>query len=99
MMDTPRLKNEFGSSHTEGGTYSGNRSYSSTETVVRFYRCGRDVMLRTSWITLNPGRRFRGCPSDEVKRDNPWTLESYLRVRDPDETPQCSPTNGRDSPS
>ncbi|XP_011099267.1 uncharacterized protein LOC105177722 [Sesamum indicum] len=64
-MDSPRSNNEFGSSHTEGGTYSGNWSYSSNEPVDRFCRSGRDVMLRTSWTILNPGRWFRGCPGDE----------------------------------
>ncbi|KAL2238077.1 UNVERIFIED_CONTAM: hypothetical protein Sindi_0999400 [Sesamum indicum] len=65
MMDTPRLRNDFSTSDSEGGTYSRYRSYVSTESVVRFCRCGRDVLLRTSWTTLNSGRRFCGCPGNE----------------------------------
>ncbi|KAL0385469.1 UNVERIFIED_CONTAM: hypothetical protein Sradi_2941200 [Sesamum radiatum] len=58
-----------------GGTHSrwSTRSHykhaaSSTDSdIIRICTCGREVQLRTSWTSTNPGRRFRGCPGNEGK--------------------------------
>ncbi|KAL0456734.1 UNVERIFIED_CONTAM: hypothetical protein Slati_1012600 [Sesamum latifolium] len=42
-----------------------NRSASPYD-LLRICTCGKEVVVRTSWTTTNPGRRFRGCPGNEV---------------------------------
>ncbi|KAL0430727.1 UNVERIFIED_CONTAM: hypothetical protein Sradi_0698700 [Sesamum radiatum] len=37
---------------------------SGDSTVVRTCLCGQEVVVRTPWTNLNPGRHFRGCPGD-----------------------------------
>ncbi|KAL0345332.1 UNVERIFIED_CONTAM: hypothetical protein Sradi_4364500 [Sesamum radiatum] len=57
------------SSRTNSGGRSSNRQppSASSDDVVRICTCGKDVVLRTSWTSINPGRRFRGCPGEEVR--------------------------------
>ncbi|KAL2235561.1 UNVERIFIED_CONTAM: hypothetical protein Sindi_1288300, partial [Sesamum indicum] len=63
-MDTAPFQNDFCSTNDEGRMGSKQHSSASTESVFRVCRCGRDVHLRTSWTTLNSGRRLRGCPGN-----------------------------------
>ncbi|KAL0309138.1 UNVERIFIED_CONTAM: hypothetical protein Sradi_5856100 [Sesamum radiatum] len=44
-----------------------NTASSSDSDIIRICTCGREVAVRTSWTSTNPGRRFRGCPSIEGK--------------------------------
>ncbi|KAL0427358.1 UNVERIFIED_CONTAM: hypothetical protein Slati_2910600 [Sesamum latifolium] len=58
--------------HSSGSdSIHGNRpgaranDYSSADNLFRICTCGKEVVVRTSWTSKNPGRRFCGCPGDE----------------------------------
>ncbi|KAL0409593.1 UNVERIFIED_CONTAM: hypothetical protein Sradi_1893700 [Sesamum radiatum] len=55
--------------HSRWSPRSTNRhTASSTDSdILRICTCGREVVVQTSWMSNNPGRRFRGCPGIEGK--------------------------------
>ncbi|KAK4438911.1 hypothetical protein Salat_0225700 [Sesamum alatum] len=67
-MDSWSGNNSGGSARNgTGRSNSWRNSSSSSAEVMRTCTCGREVVVRTSWTTMNPGRRFRGCPGDAGK--------------------------------
>ncbi|KAL0427178.1 UNVERIFIED_CONTAM: hypothetical protein Slati_2892600 [Sesamum latifolium] len=43
------------------------KASSSNSDILRICTCGREEAVRTSWMSTNPSRRFRGCSDDEGK--------------------------------
>ncbi|KAK4428808.1 hypothetical protein Salat_1180700 [Sesamum alatum] len=57
------VPNRGSSSGTNGSGRPNSRhiGFFSADDVMRICSCGCEIMLRTSWTTTNPGRRFRAC--------------------------------------
>ncbi|KAK4396911.1 hypothetical protein Sango_1527700 [Sesamum angolense] len=51
-------------------TYRSNSTHTTSSSevdILRICTCGRELLVRTSWTSTNPGRRFRGCPGNAGK--------------------------------
>ncbi|KAK4438173.1 hypothetical protein Salat_0151500 [Sesamum alatum] len=51
-------------STTSSRTYSRHSAASFEDAILLTCECGKNIVVRTSWTRLNPGRRFRACPGN-----------------------------------
>ncbi|KAL0451548.1 UNVERIFIED_CONTAM: hypothetical protein Slati_1132900 [Sesamum latifolium] len=67
-MDNGHLGNT-GAAHSHSG-YRPNPTHTASSSdfdTLRICSCGRELLVRASWTSTNPDRRFRGCPGNEGK--------------------------------
>ncbi|KAK4431052.1 hypothetical protein Salat_0867200 [Sesamum alatum] len=64
VLDFQGSRNSSTPGYRSGSRHSGT---SSDDAFLRICTCGREAVIRTSWTSANPGRRFRGCPGNEGK--------------------------------
>ncbi|KAK4433381.1 hypothetical protein Salat_1100400 [Sesamum alatum] len=65
-MENGYSTNTAGSATNRSGRWSCRQPASSpADNILCVCACGREVVMRTSWTSINPGRRFRGCPGSQ----------------------------------
>ncbi|KAK4416837.1 hypothetical protein Salat_2509200 [Sesamum alatum] len=57
----------YRTSSSNSATFSPPHVRSPFGSNIVYCDCELEVVMRTSWTTSNPGRRFRGCPGRSVR--------------------------------